>query len=165
MTSTGAAESTAKVPSDVLGRFGQLGRELSTVTVLFHSRIAEQMGLSGTDHKCLELVLGAKESLTAGQIAQLSGLSTGAVTGVIDRLERRGFVRRVRDPHDRRKVLVEIADFEESEYRHLFQGMLELTEEVLAKFTPEEWDVLERYNRAMLDAYAQIVAHGVTDPH
>jgi DNA-binding MarR family transcriptional regulator len=157
MTSARAAESTRNVPEDVLERFGQLGRELSTITVLFHSRIAEQMGLSGTDHKCLELVLNAKQPLTAGQIAQLSGLSTGAVTGVIDRLERRGFARRVRDPHDRRKVLVEIADFEESEYQHLFQGMLELTEEVLGKFAPEEWDVLERYNRAILDAYGRLI--------
>ena len=159
MTSARAAESTRKVPKDVLERFGQLGRELSTVTVLFHSRIAEQMGLSGTDHKCLELVLNAKGPLTAGQLAQLSGLSTGAVTGVIDRLERRGFARRVRDPHDRRKVLVEIAEFEESEYQHLFQGMLELTEEVLGKFTAEEWDVLERYHRAIIDAYGRITGH------
>src|SRR5690348_11776952 len=102
---------TGKVPAAVLEKFGQLNRELSTVMVLFHSRIAEQMGLSGTDHKCLELVLRSAEPITAGRIAQLSGLSTGAVTGVIDRLEQRGFVRRVRDPHDRRKVLVEVAEF------------------------------------------------------
>src|SRR6266480_4633598 len=95
-------EQVGQIPADVLARFGQLGRELSTITVLFHSRVAEQMGLSGTDHKCLELVIQAREPLTAGRIAQLSGLSTGAVTGVIDRLEQRGFVRRVRDPHDRR---------------------------------------------------------------
>ena len=44
------------------------------------------MGLSGTDHKCLELVIRAPAPITAGQIAQQSGLSTGAVTGVIDRL-------------------------------------------------------------------------------
>jgi DNA-binding MarR family transcriptional regulator len=157
MTSPRATATTRKVPEDVLERFGELGREISTNTVLFHSRIAEQMGLSGTDHKCLELVLSAKAPLTAGQIAQLSGLSTGAVTGVIDRLERRGFARRVRDPHDRRKVLVEIAEFEESQYQHLFQDMIRLTETVLEKFTPEEWEVLERYNRALLDAYARIV--------
>jgi DNA-binding MarR family transcriptional regulator len=146
-----------RVPADVLARFGQLGRELSTITVLFHSRVAEQMGLSGTDHKCLELVIQAREPLTAGRIAQLSGLSTGAVTGVIDRLEQRGFVRRVRDPHDRRKVLVEVADFDESEYLHLFADAIELTERVLARFTPDEWDVIERYNRAVVDEYAGVI--------
>jgi DNA-binding MarR family transcriptional regulator len=150
-------EQERKVPEDVLAKAGALGREISTMTVLVHSRIAEQMGLSGTDHKCLELAVQAQEPLTAGQIAQLSGLSTGAVTGVIDRLERRGFVRRVRDPHDRRKVLVEVAEFDEARYAHLFQHMVDLTERVLSRFTPDEWAVIERYNRAILDEYAQLV--------
>jgi DNA-binding MarR family transcriptional regulator len=148
------------VPEETLARFGQLGRELSTMTVLFHSRIAEQMGLSGTDHKCLELVLRAKEPLTAGQIAALSGLSTGAVTGVIDRLERRGFVRRVRDPHDRRKVFVEVADFDEAEYLPLFQDAFVLTERVISQFTPEELAVIERYIRALLAEYDTMLARG-----
>ena len=148
---------TRKVPADVLEKFGQLNRELSTVMVLFHSRIAEQMGLSGTDHKCLELVLRAEEPITAGRIAQLSGLSTGAVTGVIDRLEQRGFVRRVRDPHDRRKVLVEVADFDESAVAHFFQDAVEITERVLARFTPDEWDVVERYTRAILEENQKVL--------
>ncbi len=142
---------TRKVPEEVLAKFSQLNRELSTMMVLFHSRIAEQMGLSGTDHKCLELVIRSAEPITAGRIAQLSGLSTGAVTGVIDRLEQRGFVRRVRDPHDRRKVLVELADFDESTVAHHFQDAVDMTERLLAQFTPMEWDVIERYTRAILD--------------
>ena len=150
-------EQVGQIPADVLARFGQLGRELSTITVLFHSRVAEQMGLSGTDHKCLELVIQSPEPITAGRIAALSGLSTGAITGVIDRLEQRGFVRRVRDPHDRRKVLVEVADFDESRYAHLFEGVLELTERVLGQFTPAEWGVIERYHRAIIDGYAEII--------
>ena len=147
-----------KVPADVLATFGQLNRELSTMMVLFHSRIAEQMGLSGTDHKCLELVLRSDEPLTAGRIAQLSGLSTGAVTGVIDRLERRGLVRRVRDPHDRRKVLVEVAEFDESQFAHFFQDAVDMTERVLARFTPDEWEVLERYSRALLEEQQDLIS-------
>jgi DNA-binding MarR family transcriptional regulator len=147
-----------KVPPDVLATFGQLNRELSTMMVLFHSRIAEQMGLSGTDHKCLELVLRSDEPLTAGRIAQLSGLSTGAVTGVIDRLERRGLVRRVRDPHDRRKVLVEVAEFDESQFAHFFQDAVDMTERVLARFTPDEWEVLERYSRALLEEQQDLIS-------
>lgn len=153
-----------QVSPEVLERFGQLGRELSTMTVLFHSRIAEQMGLSGTDHKCLELAMRAKEPLTAGQIAQLSGLSTGAVTGVIDRLERRGFVRRVRDPHDRRKVLVEVSEIDESRYVHLFQDAVDFTERVLAQFSAEEFDVIERYCRAQLAEYYRIFNKERTEP-
>src|SRR6187399_25304 len=104
------------VSPDELARFGELGREMSTLAVLRHARIAEKMGLSGTDHKALDLASRAGGPLTAGRIAQLTGLSTGAVTGVIDRLERAGLVRRVRDTEDRRKVLVEIIPTDEDEY-------------------------------------------------
>jgi DNA-binding MarR family transcriptional regulator len=151
------AEPAQRLPDDLLARFSELQRELSTMTVLFHSRIAEQLGLSGTDHKCLDLAMRAKAPLTAGQLAQLSGLSTGAVTGVIDRLERRGFVRRVRDPHDRRKVLVEVTDVDESRFVHLFQDLAGLNERVLAQFAPDEWAVVERYSRALLGEYHQLL--------
>ena len=150
---TGATVPGRAVPADVLARFADLGREMSTMTVLFHTRIAEQMGLSGTDHKCLELAMRSREPLTAGQIAQLSGLSTGAVTGVIDRLEARGFVRRVRDPHDRRKVLVEFSEFPEGKFDHLFKAALDTTENVLSRFEPAEWDVIERYLRTLLGEF------------
>lgn len=63
--------------------------------------------MSATDCKCLSLITKAAEPLTAGRLATLSGLSTGATTGMIDRLERAGQVRRIRDVNDRRKVLVE----------------------------------------------------------
>lgn len=153
-------QAARKVPADVLATFGQLNRELSTVMVLFHSRIAEQMGLSGTDHKAFELVLRSDGPITAGRIAQLSGLSTGAVTGVIDRLEQRGFVRRVRDPHDRRKVLVEVADFDEAKVAHFFQDAVDMTERVLSRFSAQEWDVIARYTRAVLDEYQNVIGHG-----
>jgi DNA-binding MarR family transcriptional regulator len=155
---------TGKVPPAVLARFGQLNHELASMMVLFHARIAEQLGLSGTDHKCLELVLRSAEPLTAGRLAQLSGLSTGAVTGVIDRLERRGLVRRVRDPHDRRKVLVEVADFVESRFAHVLQGAADLTERVLVRFTPQEWVVLERYSQALIEEQQDLLS-SVTKPH
>jgi DNA-binding MarR family transcriptional regulator len=154
---TKPAEPAQRLPDDLLARFAQLQRELSTMTVLYHSRIAEQMGLSGTDHKCLDLAMQAKVPLTAGQIAQLSGLSTGAVTGVIDRLERRGLVRRLRDPHDRRKVLVEVTDMDESRFAHLFQDLADLGERVLAQFTPAEWEVIERYARTLRDEFRKLV--------
>ncbi|HVW41324.1 MAG TPA: MarR family transcriptional regulator [Amycolatopsis sp.] len=142
-------EPTYPVPPEVLRRFGELGRESSTLAVLRHARIAEQMGLSATDHKALDLASRAEGPLTAGRIAQLTGLSTGAVTGVIDRLERAGFVRRVRDEQDRRKVLVELMPFDEEKYAPLFASALDALEEVLAKFSPEERAVVERYERAL----------------
>jgi len=55
----------------VIERFAALGRQLSQATVLFHEQIAEHVGLSATDHKCLDLAVQAERPLTAGQIAEL----------------------------------------------------------------------------------------------
>ncbi|MEZ4678686.1 MAG: MarR family transcriptional regulator [Caldilineaceae bacterium] len=81
-------------------------RHMSTWTVMFHQAASLRMGLNPTDGKCLS-VLREMGAITAGELAQLIGLTTGAVTGVIDRLEARGFVQRAADPHDRRRVIVE----------------------------------------------------------
>ncbi|WP_392435861.1 MarR family transcriptional regulator [Chlorogloeopsis fritschii PCC 9212] len=73
------------------------GRELSAATVLFHTAIAERLGLNTTDHKCAD-ILAQTGAITAGELAERTGLTTGAITGVVDRLEKAGFVRRERDP-------------------------------------------------------------------
>jgi DNA-binding MarR family transcriptional regulator len=128
-----------------VARFADLSRKLSQATVFFHSQIAEHVGLSATDHKCLDLAVQAERPLTAGQIAELSGLSTGAVTGVIDRLERAGFVRRVRDPHDRRKVLVEVSRGSLSRYGDVYEGLWSALDSTLADYTEGELKAIERY--------------------
>ncbi|HWC80804.1 MAG TPA: MarR family transcriptional regulator [Pseudonocardiaceae bacterium] len=112
---------------------------------MFHSQVAGRVGLSATDHKCLDLAVRADGPLTAGQIAERSGLSTGAVTGVIDRLERAGYVRRVRDPDDRRKVLVEVSRANLAKYGDAFEGVSAALGKVLDGFTSDELTVIERY--------------------
>ena len=81
-------------------------REMSTETIMFHQSVADVLGLHITDHKCLDLIrqYGA---MPAGRIAELTGLTTGAVTVIIDRLEKAGYVRRANDPKDRRRTIVE----------------------------------------------------------
>ncbi len=73
--------------------------------VLHNHAVAQRLGLGSSDSQFLNL-LDLHGPLTPGRLAELTGLTTGTVTGVIDRLERGGFVRRVRDAEDRRKVLV-----------------------------------------------------------
>jgi DNA-binding MarR family transcriptional regulator len=73
----------------------------------FDNLAAERLGVSRTDLHCLNAIENGG-GLTAGQLAQAVGLTSGAVTGVIDRLERAGFARRVADPGDRRRVKVEV---------------------------------------------------------
>src|ERR687888_2144107 len=81
-------------------------REMSTETIMFHQAVADTLGLHITDHKCLDLIyrFGA---MPAGRLAELTGLTTGAVTGIIDRLEKAGYVRRTNDPKDRRRTIIE----------------------------------------------------------
>jgi DNA-binding MarR family transcriptional regulator len=68
---------------------------------------AEAIGVNRTDSKCID-ILEQHGRMSAGELARQSGLTTGAVTAVIDRLERLEYVRRVADPADRRRVLVEL---------------------------------------------------------
>jgi DNA-binding MarR family transcriptional regulator len=139
-------DAVTQSPKDVMiERFATLGRQLSQATVLFHAQIAEHVGLSATDHKCLDLAVQAERPLTAGQIAELSGLSTGAVTGVIDRLERAGFVRRVRDPHDRRKVLVEVSRGSLTRYGDAYDGLWSALDATLTDYTADELAAIERW--------------------
>jgi DNA-binding MarR family transcriptional regulator len=80
-----------------------VGRDLATKTVLYHHHVAARLGLSVTDLKCLDLLRAAEVPLTAKNLAELIGLTGGAITGVTDRLEAAGLVERVRDPDDRRR--------------------------------------------------------------
>ncbi|WP_330271294.1 MarR family transcriptional regulator [Lentzea sp. NBC_00516] len=130
---------------EVLERFTWYMREQSALTVMFHTKVAARMGLSATDEKCIDLAMRAEGPITAGRLAELSGLSTGAVTGVIDRLEHAGFVRRVRDPNDRRKVLVEVTVGDVEKFGQLFEEARQSLIEVLGHFGDDELQVIERY--------------------
>jgi DNA-binding MarR family transcriptional regulator len=73
---------------------------------MFHTAIAEKAGLSATDSKTMD-ILARHGPVTAGELSAHTGLATASVTSLIDRLEAKGMVRRVRDPADRRRVIVE----------------------------------------------------------
>src|SRR5262245_9451920 len=90
------------------------GFRLSTATVLFHQAIAHRLGVNATDLKCYS-ILRQTGPITAGELAERTSLTTGAITGVIDRLERAELVRRARDPHDRRRIVLEFVHDPERE--------------------------------------------------
>ena len=120
-------------------------RELSTWTVLFHSAIAAQVGLNITDHKCLDILFHTG-AMTAGQLAEITGLTTGAVTGVIDRLEAAGYARRARDPHDRRRVIVEpLPETAARTLGPLFQRFLDHYRPLLEGYSDEDLRKLEDF--------------------
>ncbi len=120
-------------------------RDLSTWTVLFHESVAARLGLNSSDHKCLDLLLRG-DTMTAGDLARRSGLTTGAVTGVIDRLSALGFVRRVKDASDRRRVVIEPRSrLAGATIGPLFAGISNGTRALLAEFKASELRVIQHF--------------------
>lgn len=87
----------------------EIGRELGARSILFHQAIANLVGVSVTDLKCLDYIDRVAD-VTAGDLARLTGLTTGAITAAIDRLEKVGLARRQRSESDRRKVFIRLCD-------------------------------------------------------
>jgi DNA-binding MarR family transcriptional regulator len=100
-----ASESKHKLADEIVGR---LARQHSTAVVLFHHAVAERLGLGPTDHKCLDL-LRERGAMAGSDLCALTGLTSGAITGVVARLERAGYLRREPDPHDGRKQILRVA--------------------------------------------------------
>lgn len=90
---------------ETIQAISELGREFSDITILMHEAIARKAGLSGTDHKYLGFLI-KNGPMTAGDLASMTGLTTGAITGLIDRLEKRKLAKREFDKDDRRKIII-----------------------------------------------------------
>ena len=121
----------------ILAELARVGRENSDATVLFHTTVAARLGLHPTDYKALGILerLGA---MSAGDIACQSGLATASVTNLIDRLEKKGFVRRLRDGKDRRRVLVEVVRDRISGGRPLFASTIESLARLFKRYSDRE---------------------------
>ncbi len=146
-----------------LDHFRSLSKKYSDASILMHEVIAQKAGLSGTDHKYLGLML-EKGSLMAGEIASLTGLTTGAVTGLIDRLEMKKLVERQYDRSDRRKVII-VPNKENTLklLQPLFSDLLLKTSELINTMTGEELRAVENYFSASIEIMNQ-VRQTLTDP-
>src|SRR5712692_5202881 len=80
-------------------------RKSSAQGTIFAQAVADRAGVSSSDMDCIDF-LNVEGRMTAGRLAELTGLTTGAITGVVDRMEKAGLVRRERDNEDRRKVFI-----------------------------------------------------------
>ena len=110
MTSTDPeVKSAASSHVERVVALNRIARESSGLGAVFAETVARHLGVSHSDLECIDII-ALRGRVTAGELAQQSGLTTGAVTGVIDRLERAGFARRERDTNDGRKVYVRILD-------------------------------------------------------
>ena len=118
-------------PGDFTSLIELIGMQLSTATVLFHQAVADRLGANATDMKAYTVLTQAGK-MTAGELAGRLGLTTGAITSVVDRLESAGLVGRTFDPRDRRRVVIELQQDPERErevsqlYEPMGQAVVEL---------------------------------------
>jgi DNA-binding MarR family transcriptional regulator len=128
--------------AELLEELAMAGRASSVATVMFHTAVAARQGLSASEEKALDL-LERSGPLTAGELARQSGLAPASVTGLINRLEQKGFARRIQNPSDRRSILVEV-DVERMYARvaPLFADWIRLLEELYAGYSDEQLEVI-----------------------
>src|ERR1700722_2289112 len=121
-----------------------LGEMSSTEAALFHHHAAAANGLGITDSKTISALM-QEGPMTAGEIAKRLGLTSGAVTNVIDRLVRAGFVRRVADPQDRRKVIVEADLANLEKLGQVYDSVADAFQKLHEQYTIEELRFLIDY--------------------
>lgn len=131
-------------------------RGLGNRTVLYQQRVAASLGLYNNDFLSID-ILHEKGPVTAGELSKLTGLTTGSVTSLIDRLEKNGFVRRQQDPHDRRKVII-VPLYEDKEdvsatYLQLHAAMVKLA----SSYSDEDLELITQFlNKASIVLEEQI---------
>jgi DNA-binding MarR family transcriptional regulator len=137
--------------------FRAMSRLYSDSSLLMHEAIARKAGLSGTDHKYLGLLI-EHGSMTAGELSQLTGLTTGAITGLVDRLEKKKLAKRQFDKEDRRKVII-VPDTGNTKklLDPIFKELQEKTLNLIASYSEKELRLIESYFRG-----AVVVMRNVT---
>jgi DNA-binding MarR family transcriptional regulator len=140
-----------------------VGREHSDATVLFHATIASLLKLHPTDYKVLGILerLGA---MSAGDIARHSGLATASVTNLIDRLEDKGFVKRVRDAEDRRLVVVEPIRARITDARVIFASTTKSLAKLFKRFSVRDLAVIADFLRRNADRLREETRKVESDP-
>ena len=117
-------------------------RETSAQTVLFSQAVADQAGINSTDLETLD-ILARNGPMTAGRLAELTGLTTGAITGLVDRLERRGYARREPHPSDRRSIIVQpLIDNAERDLAPSYTGMAQAMGELMSRYSDADLAVI-----------------------
>ncbi len=143
-------------------------RDFVTSVVLFHDSIGRLLGLSAADRKCLDFI--SRGPVTPGDIARYTGLTTGAVTGLIDRLSSAGYVYRTPDADDRRRVLVAVAEtgpFQEIR-ASVFEALGSDMKRVAAGYTPNQvsaiLDFMDKSREVLLDHTRRLEGRDVAPP-
>ena len=146
---------------ELVTAIGEQLRLQSGLALVLHQGVAERFGLNPTDLKCLDIA-GREPDLTAGRLAELTGMSTSAVTALLDRLERRGFIERRRDPADRRRVYVHSTGQHERTLNEIFAPLGAATSGILDGYDEGQLrlihDLLDRLTGASREFITRLAA-------
>lgn len=148
-----------KSKQELIEELSQTIQRSGTLTVLHTNAVADRVGLSATEFESMDLITRC-QPISAGKLALKCGLTTGAITGIVDRLEKAGFVRRKSDPRDRRRVLLEpIKDPEKNKQIHeLYQPISEAFEKFVSEYTEEQLQFLVDTHNKMNAMVEKIIA-------
>src|SRR6186997_2639145 len=123
----------------------KLSQQYAYTSIQMHEAIGRKAGLSGTDHKYLGFLI-EKGQMTAGELSTLTGLTTGAVTGLIDRFEKKKLVKRQFAEDDRRKVFIKPnTENIMSLFVPLYKEFRNKSEKLMASFSNKEIKIIETY--------------------
>jgi len=119
-------------------------RGLGSRTVLYQQSVAASLGLYNNDFLSID-ILHEKGPVTAGELSRLTGLTTGSVTALIDRLKKNGFVRREPDPTDRRKVIIVPLYEDKEEVSHTYLQLHAAMVELASSYSDEELELITQF--------------------
>jgi DNA-binding MarR family transcriptional regulator len=137
-----ASETDRPERADLEVAFAAGLRRTGALMQLMGTAAADRIGINATDLNCLN-ILSFSGHMTAGELARATGLTTASITGVVDRLEEAGFVTRERDPHDRRRVVVQInLDRAMKDVAGVFAPMLRSWREMAARYSDDELQLI-----------------------
>lgn len=119
-------------------------RGFGSRTVLYQQIVAASLGITNNDFLSID-ILHEKGSVTAGGLAKLTGLTTGSVTALIDRLEKNGFVRRQPDPKDRRKVIIVPLYEDKEEVSHTYLQLHAAMVELASTYSDEQLELITQF--------------------
>ncbi|HEX3390027.1 MAG TPA: MarR family transcriptional regulator [Streptosporangiaceae bacterium] len=118
--------------------FGGAVRKTGSLMQLVGQAAADRIGINATDLNCLN-ILSFNGQMTAGELARATGLTTASITGVVDRLEEAGYVRRERDPRDRRRVVIRLVlETALRDVASVFLPMMRDWQQMAARYTDDE---------------------------
>jgi DNA-binding MarR family transcriptional regulator len=123
-------------------------RKLTRSSLMLQSAVAEKMNLNPTDAECIDFLMEMGAS-TAGDLAKVTRLTTGAITSVVNRLEKAGFVKREGDPEDRRKVIIRFIPKKHTKAKQYYAAMAKDVYKLFSGYNEQKLKSLMQHSNAL----------------